>query len=289
MKIKKGFTLIEIIVVITIIAVLAIILIPLVQGYVSQANQSTCSANFETIERDYLMRSTTDNSITLEEVLNTYVTTNDIESNNKICPICDEIEVTTSENGTELISCPSNSEVVVDNSTLMKKITSDFMIGLAKCNDIKSNTGSYSDECLLNYLGGKSYFNDGTIRESLLKEYGGTWPEFDNDTIDSINEALLLISGIDYQLNEDQYYTQPKFLSPSSDGIIKYLQFLSPTDTGYNQWNTDLLYDPQSNKYYVCDDLKVGIFYQSMSYSDFLNYVETDVFKEVLIQEIELD
>ena len=69
------------------------------------------------------------------------------------------------------------------------------------CNTNKSKNGSYSEECLLNTTGGEGYFNDGSIRNSIIEEYGGTWPEFDNETINTLNNSLSFLD-IDYKLDE---------------------------------------------------------------------------------------
>ena len=55
---KKGFTLIELIVVIAILAILALLIVPQVTGYVDNANDAVAKANAKTCYSDYLAKVT---------------------------------------------------------------------------------------------------------------------------------------------------------------------------------------------------------------------------------------
>jgi prepilin-type N-terminal cleavage/methylation domain-containing protein len=59
---KKGFTLIELIVVIAILAILALLIVPQVTGYVKNANQSVAMANARSCYSSYIANKTATDS-----------------------------------------------------------------------------------------------------------------------------------------------------------------------------------------------------------------------------------
>jgi prepilin-type N-terminal cleavage/methylation domain-containing protein len=280
MKRKKGFTLIEIIVVIVIIAILSLILTPSVIGYITNTKESVCNTNFRTIETEYLASSITDTTITLEDIINGY-------NSNQICSLCDSIEVVTTDDGIEIISCPSNTSLEIDNTNL---ILDGFINNLSACSAINNK---YSKECIENYLGGVKYYNDSKIRSSLLDLYGGSWPIYNSDVLTQINSILAADKNTSiqfdsdsyYKANDGEYYMQTKFLKQNDDGSIDYFNYLSTKETN-NEWATNLIHDPKTDTYYFYeegtfsyrpdeyDKLNIASYNQKTNYDDFILALE---------------
>lgn len=81
-KLKRGFTLIEVVIVITIIGILILGTVPMVMGYINKVKQKICQVNCQAIASRYHIQLELDNSVHNDVIFELYMEKYDKE----ICP-----------------------------------------------------------------------------------------------------------------------------------------------------------------------------------------------------------
>ncbi|MEG0240626.1 type II secretion system protein [Anaerorhabdus sp.] len=235
-KLKKGFTLVELIVVIAVLAVLGMLIVPQVTGAIDESQRVTCMNNLNLIKRAYLTAKASDETVSMTTVIG--------NSNGKYYLGKSECPKSQDEYGRQYLDdlwCPYHKISTLGTLSIYDEyvagVMDDLLIKIEKCgvystHDERNTCVNKATNGLISRYVDASNTN---LRNAIIGLYGNKeWPPIDNN--------LLAAAKLDVTT---KYYYQPYFTDNKTE-----LLFASKDSTGHGQWSTNLIfYQGQWYKY----------------------------------------
>ncbi|MEG0170258.1 type II secretion system protein [Anaerorhabdus sp.] len=236
-KLKKGFTLVELIVVIAVLAVLGMLIVPQVTGAIDESQRVTCMNNLNLIHRAYLNSRASDESLSMSTVITN--TDGKYYLGKGECP---KFKTTYKPIYLDNVSCTEHKISTIGTLTEYDIYIADKMDELL--NDAKKcallATKPLQNQCIYDLTNGKiniiENIRNDTLRAALFERNGGTWLAIEKEVINAaVEKAKTLIGGV---FSEGKYYYQPFFSNKTNVEIL----FASTDNTTKSSWNANLFF-----------------------------------------------
>ncbi|WP_066648973.1 prepilin-type N-terminal cleavage/methylation domain-containing protein [Christensenella timonensis] len=223
---KKAFTLIELMVTIAIIGVLAALLVPAMGALAADSQAAACSDYRNAAIGQYAANTVGDPSYTLGQFLTDEQIT---------CPYGGAYSASKDEDGNNVIICSlhglSGGGMPEDPGTVVGRSVYETYLSFVQ----RYDAASPEEQAQIAARG-----DNDSLRNALLAQYGGTWPQFPQSLIDKY--GIKLNPG-------ETLYVQPFVNSNRTSGETSVVVYASVYPQN-GRWYTGYIYDHEEGVWY---------------------------------------
>lgn len=252
---QGGFTLVELIVVIAIIGILAVLVVPSVSGYVQKAQATTCQRNIQSaaqmLDQVVAQDMGSYDDAALNKLLGDIIDNNGGYFSKPVkCPSGGTYTYSASWAANGSLQCTitcSKHEGIEGSKTVAQKVdksSSVYMEEVLKLlgrKDLTKEEKKYLAGLLGNDGDNCTYVSNSRLRDKIIQEYGGEWPELEKDIASKLAVPVT-----------EKLYVQPYVSTKGENsygGTLIYAS-MSSGKSGKQPWEAYAIYNSNDNKWY---------------------------------------